>query len=132
MDLSHEHDHPVEGEHTHSHTHTHTHEHEHDGTVHTHEHTHEHIHSHTHPHDHDHLHDTSSSHDHVHTQAGLVALMRYMVDHNAAHTRELADLAVQLEEAGSRDSYEKVMAAVADFEKGNTQLAEVLEKLAAQ
>lgn len=129
MHLDHEHEYPIEGEHIHPHTHTHTHEHTHDGATHTHEHTHEHTHPHEHPHDHEHLHDAASSHDHTHTQAGLVALMKYMVDHNAAHTKELADLAEQLEQAGNHDAYEKVMAAVADFEKGNDHLADVLRVL---
>lgn len=122
----------VEGEHTHSHTHTHTHEHTHDGTTHTHEHTHEHIHTHEHPHDHDHLHEEGSVHNHTHSHTPmeqLTALMKYMADHNAAHTRELADLASQLEQAGNHNAYEKVMAAVADYEKGNTCLSDVLKEL---
>ena len=57
----------------------------------------------------------------------LVALMKYMVGHNAAHAKELADLAVKLDEAGSHSSYHKVMDAVACFEKGNEMLAEVLK-----
>jgi len=52
-----------------------------------------------------------------------------MVGHNAAHAKELADLANQLEEAGSRTAYEQVMAAVSDFEKGNMRLSMVLASL---
>lgn len=59
----------------------------------------------------------------------LVALMKYMVGHNAAHARELADLAAQLEKAGSHTAYEQVMAAVSDFEKGNLRLSAVLASL---
>jgi hypothetical protein len=59
----------------------------------------------------------------------LMALMKYMVGHNAAHAKELADLAVQLEKAGSRAAYEQVMAAVSDFEKGNMRLSVVLSSL---
>ena len=44
-------------------------------------------------------------------------------------TRELADLASQLEQAGNHNAYEKVMAAVADYEKGNTCLSDVLKEL---
>lgn len=52
------------------HEHTHTHEHTHDGVTHTHEHSHEH------------------PHDHAHTPMDeILALMKYMVDHNAAHTK---------------------------------------------
>lgn len=122
----------VECEHTHSHTHTHTHEHTHDGTPHTHEHTHEHTHSHEHPHSHEHLHEDGSAHSHSHAHSPmeqLTALMAYMAGHNAAHTRELADLASQLEQAGKHDAYKKVMAAVADFEKGNARLADALKDL---
>ena len=58
----------------------------------------------------------------------LLALMKYMVGHNAAHAKELADLAVKLDEAGSHAAYHKVMDAVACFEKGNEMLADVLKE----
>ena len=59
----------------------------------------------------------------------LTALMKYMVGHNAAHARELAGLAKQLEQAGQTAAYEQVMAAVSDFEKGNLRLSAVLQSL---
>ena len=101
-----------------------------------------HHHDHHHDHDHDHHHD---HHHHDHSCTGschgcasqcehtpmeeLMALMKYMVGHNAAHAKELADLAVQLEKAGSHVAYEQVMAAVSDFEKGNLRLSAVLASL---
>jgi len=138
------HDH-VAGGHTHSHEHTHTHEHTHDGVTHTHEHAHAHEHGHEHPHEHDHLHDHGAEHTHDHGCEGgccgcaggcnhtpmdeLKALMKYMVSHNAAHAKELADLAGQLEKAGNRAAFEQVMASVSDFEKGNMRLSMVLAGL---
>ncbi len=138
-------DHDHIGAHAHEHEHAHTHEHSHGGEVHTHEHTHAHTHGHEHPHDHDHLHADGQAHDHSHDCAAgcdhchtpcqhtpmeeLLALMKYMVGHNAAHAKELADLAVQLEQAGSHVAYEQVMAAVSDFEKGNLRLSAVLASL---
>ena len=90
----------------------------------------DHSHSHEHPHHHEHLHDHGHSHDHSHAPMDeLLALMKYMVGHNAAHAKELADLAVQLEKAGSHSAYEQVMAAVSDFEKGNLRLSAVLASL---
>ena len=143
-----DHDH-VHGGHAHEHTHAHTHEHSHDGHTHSHEHTHAHSHDHAHPHEHDHLHGQDHAHTHSHEHAHscdhncggcasqcehtpmeeLMALMKYMVGHNAAHAKELADLAVQLEKAGSLMAYEQVMAAVSDFEKGNMRLSVVLASL---
>ena len=136
----------VGGGHTHSHEHAHTHEHTHDGVTHTHEHTHAHEHDHEHPHNHDHLHGHDHAHDHSHDHncssdcsscAGcnhtpmeeLTALMKYMANHNAAHARELAALAAQLEKVGNHTAYEQVMAAVSDFEKGNMRLSVVLASL---
>jgi hypothetical protein len=58
-----------------------------------------------------------------------MALMKYMVGHNAAHAKELADLASKLQESGNRVAYEQVMAAVSDFEKGNMRLSVVLASL---
>lgn len=130
-----DHDHSMGG-HTHEHTHA-------DGITHTHEHTHdqEHAHTHTHeemhalgiPHDHDHdcTHDCGSCASQCeHTpMEELTALMQYMVGHNAAHARELAELASQLEKNGNHVAYEQVMAAVSDFEKGNLRLSAVLASL---
>jgi hypothetical protein len=59
----------------------------------------------------------------------LLALMKYMVGHNASHAKELADLASQLDKIGSHTAYEQVMAAVSDFEKGNMRLSMVLASL---
>ena len=138
------HDHSLGGDHHHTHEHTHSHEHTHDGVAHTHEHSH----AHGHPHDHDHLHEQGHEHTHSHDCSGgcagcaskcehtpmeeLVALMKYMASHNAAHARELAELAIQLEKAGSHAAYEQVMAAVSDFEKGNMRLSVVLASLEAK
>ena len=110
----------------------------HDHHFHDHHHDHDHHHHDHHHHDHDHHH-----HDHQcggqcqgcqsqceHTPLEeLMALMKYMVGHNAAHARELADLAIQLEKAGSHMAYEQVMAAVSDFEKGNMRLSMILASL---
>ena len=139
------HDHIAGGDHAHEHNHSHTHEHTHDGVAHTHEHCHAHAHSHEHPHDHDHLHGEGHSHTHSHDCSGdchgctsacehtpmeeLTALMKYMANHNAAHARELAELAAQLDKAGNHAAYEQVMAAVSDYEKGNLRLTAVLAAL---
>lgn len=125
-------------DHEHSELTTHPHAHTHDGVTHTHAHTH--THEHVHPHAH-----TEDAHTHSHDCAHecsscgtpcehtpmeeLLALMKYMIGHNAAHARELADLATQLEQAGSHTAYEQVMAAVSDFEKGNLRLSTVLASL---
>ena len=150
MHIHHDHvgGHCHDHEHTHdgvAHTHTHSHSHEHD---HEHPHTHDHLHGegHTHSHSHEcghhHDHECDHQHDHEcgHSCQGcasrehtpmdeLLALMKYMVGHNAAHAKELADLAAQLEKAGSHMAYEQVMAAVSDFEKGNLRLSAVLASL---
>ena len=111
-----------------------------------HHHDHDHEHHHHHDHDHEHHHHHHHDHDHHHHDCGhscggcgtpcehtkmdeLMALMKYMVGHNAAHAKELADLADQLEQAGSRAAFEQVMAAVSDFEKGNMRLSMVLASL---
>lgn len=98
-------------------------------------HEHEHTHDHTHEHEHTHTHDCAGGCGSCATPCEhtpmeeLMALMKYMVGHNAAHAKELADLAVQLEQAGSHVAYEQVMAAVSDFEKGNLRLSAVLASL---
>ena len=106
---------------------------------------HEHHHHEHHHHDHHHDHHDHDHHHHDHECTGtcqgcasqcehtpmeeLMALMKYMVGHNASHAKELADLAGQLEKLGNRMAYEQVMAAVSDFEKGNMRLSMVLASM---
>ncbi len=112
------------------HYHEHHHDHEHDH----HHHHHDHEHHHHHDHDH-HEHGCSGSCQGCasqceHTpQEELMALMRYMVGHNGAHARELADLATKLDQMGNHVAYEQVMAAVSDFEKGNMRLSMILASM---
>ena len=130
-----------DGEHTHVHIHAHTH----DGVEHTHEHVHAHVHeggdhAHTHAdgdltgHEHSHEHSQDCTHE-CNTCGGCdpmqetLALMQYMVNHNAAHATELAGLAQKLEELGNHAAAEQVLAAVSEFEKGNLRLATVLAAL---
>ncbi len=123
------------------HTHVHTHAHVHDGVEHTHEHTHVHTHEggdHAHTHTDGELAAHEHSHDCAHDcgacagcdpKQETVALMQYMVNHNAAHTRELAELAKKLDELGDHAAAEQVMNAVSEFEKGNLRLSAVLATL---
>ena len=113
--------------------------HDHDHHHHHHDHDHcDHHHDHHHcDHNHEHCDHHHEHHDHQHCDHHcqhnpmdeLVALMKYMVGHNASHAKELADLAAQLEKLGNRTAYEQVMAAVSDFEKGNMRLSVVLSSL---
>ena len=118
-----DHDHTV-GAHSHEHNHELTHEEMHAMGI-----PHDHVHDHDHPHDCAHECGTCESHCEHTPMEELMALMQYMVGHNAAHARELADLAAQLEQAGNHTAYEQVMAAVSDFEKGNLRLTAVLASM---
>ena len=118
MHLDHEH----EGAHEHVHTHA-------DGTTHSHPHTHDHDHEHSHPHSHgcETTNCASCGGCGEHTpKEELVALMKYMVNHNTAHANELAELAKKLGDLGDKTAYEQVMLAVSDFEKGNLRLSTIL------
>ena len=99
--------------------------------MHEHSEHHDHIHPHEHPHDHDcsgSCQGCASQCEHTPMEE-LMALMKYMVGHNAAHARELAELAEKLDHAGNHGAYHKVMDAVASFDKGNDILSEVLREL---
>ena len=91
-----------------------------DGVLHTHG-GHSHIHAH-------------GEHHHDHGSGGtpideLLALMKYMVGHNDAHSQELAELADQLKEAGRLRAYEQVMDVVTDFDMVNARLDAVAKEL---
>ena len=92
-----------------------------DGTVHSHG-----GHSHSHAHgDHDHHHGGGD----LTPIDELLALMKYMVNHNDAHCQELAELADQLKEAGRNRAYRQLMDVVADFDMLNARLDAVLKEL---
>ena len=83
---------------------------------------------------HEHGHDHEHEHHHDHAPGAtpleeLVAMLRYMVGHNAAHIRELAELAGQLKTAGGHEQYEQVMQAVEEYRQANGRLQVVLEQL---
>lgn len=83
-----------------------------------------------HEHDHEHVHE----HGHVcerdcgecDPMKETVALMDYMVRHNAAHTHELEQLAKKVGQLGKTEAAEQILAAVSDYEKGNMRLSAVL------
>lgn len=108
----------------HEHAHTHA-----DGVTHTHPHTHEHEHAHQHGCESSACASCGGCGEHS-PKEELVALMKYMVNHNTAHANELAELAKKLDDMGDKTAYEQVMLAVSDFEKGNLRLSTVLAALA--
>ena len=105
---------------------------------------HDHPHDHPHPHEHPHEHPHPHAHEHCPPEAchscpgcgehspreELIALMRYMVNHNTAHANELAELAKKLEATGDKTAAEQVLLAVSDFEKGNLRLSTILASMA--
>ena len=88
---------------------------------------------HTHTHSHAHGHD----HSHEEMQNGtpmdeLLALMKFMVNHNDAHAQELVELAAQLNGMGKARAYHQIMDAVANFDMVNAQLDAVLKELSSE
>lgn len=120
--MGHEHH---EHEHDHAYMHEHNIPHEHN------EHEHEYMHEHNIPHEHSHGCEPSqcASCAGCDPKAELIALMSYMVKHNAAHANELATLAGKLKEMGDAVAAAQVTEAVSDFEKGNMRLTAVLAAL---
>lgn len=79
------------------------------------------------------------SHDHNdHSHAGIaafdsidqaIALMSYMLDHNAHHAEELHDLAHKLVASGKEEAAHLIDHALEQYEVGNANLAEALDSL---
>ena len=89
---------------------------------------HDHTHDHTHTHEHEHPH--THSHEHLHAENGTVdaqtvALLKYMLDHNIHHAKELSDLASQL----TGEARHQLLHAVEAFDQGNGYLAAALEHM---
>jgi hypothetical protein len=106
---------------------------DHEGHTHSHEHDHEDFHDHCHESEHIHcgegINCADCGHEHVSPREELMALMKYMVGHNASHAQELQKLAEQVKELGENAAYEQIMQAVSDFEKGNLRLSAVLASM---
>jgi len=96
-----------------------------DGTVHSHG---GHTHSHAHGHDHHHHDDLSGGTP----MEELLALMKFMVNHNDAHAQELAELAAQIKGAGRDRAYFQIMDAVSNFDMVNAQLDAVVKELSVE
>ena len=56
----------------------------------------------------------------------LVALVKYLTGHNISHTAELKDLAASF---FGTPTYDQIMLAVAEYEKGNEYLSAALAEL---
>lgn len=78
----------------------------------------------THSHSHDFVHETDDA-----PLAEMLALMRFMINHNDAHAQELAELAEQLQDMGKERAYRKIMDAVTDFDMVNAKLDAILKEL---
>lgn len=76
-----------------------------------------------------HMHHEHNDHHDVAPKEQLVALMKYMVGHNAEHTHELEHLALDIKEAGEESIYVTIMEAVENYHKGNKILADALAKI---
>lgn len=90
---------------------------------------HEHDHEHVHEHGHDHSHACEGDCSQCDPMKETVALMEYMVRHNAAHTHELEQLAKKVAELGNTEAAEQILSAVSDYEKGNMRLSAVLSAM---
>ncbi len=73
-------------------------------------------------------------HEHSHSHADdpmqeTLALLGYMIDHNAAHAHELERLAEKLTHLGKEEAAAQVKLAVDEFNRGNQCLTAVLASL---
>ena len=60
----------------------------------------------------------------------MIAMLRYMVGHNASHLKETAELAEKIR-GGNAAVYEEIQQAVSEFGKGNAILEDALRHLEA-
>ena len=74
------------------------------------------MHDHTHPHDHEHK---------THSPEETLALLNYMIDHNAHHAEELHELA----HSSKEEAAELIHEAVELFNAGNEKLEKALAML---
>ena len=95
----------------------HGHEHTHEDVVHSHNHSHEEVENHNHSHA-----DALSDKD---SKSKTLVLLKYMLDHNAHHADELAEMAESLGE--DKSVADAILEVVEDFRKGNKKLANIVK-----
>ena len=78
---------------------------------------------------HHHHHDCGGNCENCDPMTETLALMDYMIKHNAAHASELAQLGKKLDELGKHEASEQVQSAVSEFEKANMRLSVILASL---
>ena len=96
----------------------------HDGHGHSHEHNHKHDHSHESAHE--------NTHDHGHKDTSRVspkdlALLKYMLEHNKQHARELAETGGRLADVGVESAAELIKGAVHYFDHANENLEKAVK-----
>ena len=80
-----------------------------------------------HGHEHEHHHGPDGD---VTPKEEMIAMLRYMVGHNASHLKETAELAEKIR-GGNAAVYEEIQQAVSEFGKGNAILEDALRHLEA-
>lgn len=73
--------------------------------------------------------DTPAERPREYPLAESLAMLKFMISHNDAHSQELADLAGELKAAGKLKAYRQIMESVAEFDVANTRLRSVLDDL---
>ena len=58
----------------------------------------------------------------------IVALIKYMIDHNDHHNKELEELSSSLKDVNN-DAYLKVLKAIESYKEGNDYLGSALKEL---
>ena len=93
----------------------------------------DHDHSHDHPHDHSHSHDDGGGHEHCcgcgggsGTSDKDLALLKYMLEHNKQHARELNDIGGRVAGSGAHDAAKLIDEAVHYFDHANESLEKAL------
>ena len=79
-------------------------------------------HEHGHEHVHEHGHACERDCSQCDPMKETVALMEYMVRHNAAHTHELEQLAKKVGALGNTEAAEQILSAVSDYENRRIHL----------
>lgn len=78
-------------------------------------------HVHMHDHDHDYVHFESTA-----TVAKELTLLKYTLDHNRQHVRELAEMGVRFADSGFARASELITEAIGFFDKANNKLDEAI------
>lgn len=69
------------------------------------------------------------SHGNISSKEELIAMLKYMVNHNESHANELEKINHTVNHLGNKNAFDEIEKAIAEYNNGNQHLANALKMI---